>query len=62
MDKKSSDKNTIEFNQLLDYLKRKDINNYSEQELKLLSELFSKSGYDINLSKYKNTNKKIIKN
>ena len=59
MDKKSSNKNTIEYNQLLDYLKRKDINNYSEQELKLLTELFSNSGYDINFLKYKETNKKL---
>lgn len=59
MDKKSSNKNTIEYNQLLDYLKRKDINNYSEQELKLLTELFSNSGYNINFLKYKETNKKL---
>lgn len=59
MDKKYSNKNTIEYNQLLDYLKRKDINNYSEQELKLLTELFSNSGYNINFLKYKETNKKL---
>jgi hypothetical protein len=59
MDKKYSNKNTIEYNQLLDYLKRKDINNYSEEELKLLTELFSNSGYNINFLKYKQTNKKL---
>ena len=59
MDKKYSNKNTIDYNQLLDYLKRKDINNYSEQELKLLTELFSNSGYNINFLKYKETNKKL---
>ena len=59
MDKKSSNKNTIDYNQLLDYLKRKDINNYTEEELKLLTELFSNSGYNINFSKYKQTNKKL---
>jgi len=59
MDKKYSNKNTIDYNQLLDYLKRKDINNYSEEELKLLTELFSNSGYNINFLKYKQTNKKL---
>ena len=59
MDKKSSNKNTIDYNQLLDYLKIKDINNYTEEELKLLTELFSNSGYNINFSKYKQTNKKL---
>ena len=59
MDKKSSNKNTIDYNQLLDYLKRKEINNYSEQELKLLTELFSNSGYNINFLNYKETNKKL---
>jgi hypothetical protein len=59
MDKKHSNKNTIDYNQLLDYLKRKDINNYSEEELKLLTELFFNSGYNINFLKYKQTNKKL---
>jgi len=59
MDKKSSNKNTIDYNQLLDHLKRKDINTYSEQELKLLTELFSNSGYNINFLKYKESNKKL---
>ena len=59
MDKKSSNKNTIDYNQLIDHLKRKDINNYSEQELKLLTELFSNSGYNINFLKYKEINKKL---
>jgi hypothetical protein len=59
MDKKYSNKNTIEYNQLLDYLKRKDINNYSEEELKLLTELFFNSGYNINFLKYKQSNKKL---
>jgi hypothetical protein len=59
MDKKYSNKNIIDYNQLLDYLKRKDINNYSEEELKLLTELFSNSGYNINFLKYKQTNKKL---
>ena len=59
MDKKYSNKNTIDYNQLLDYLKRKDINNYSEEELKLLTELFSNSGYNINFLKYKQSNKKL---
>ena len=59
MDKNSSNKNTIDYNQLLEYLKRKDINNYSEEELKLLTELFSNSGYNINFLKYKQTNKKL---
>lgn len=59
MDKKSSNKNIIDYNQLLDYLKRKDINNYTEQELNLLTELFYNSGYNINFLKYKQTNKKL---
>ena len=59
MDKKHSYKNIIEYNQLLDYLKRKDINNYTQEELKLLTELFYKSGYNINFLKYKQTNKKL---
>jgi len=59
MDKNSSNKNTIDYNQLLDHLKRKDINNYSDQELKLLTELFSTSGYNINFLKYKESNKKL---
>jgi hypothetical protein len=59
MDKKSSDKNTIDYNQLLEYLKRKDINSYTDQELKLLTELFEKSGYNINFSNYKESNKKL---
>lgn len=46
-------KNNIDYYQLLDYLKRKDINNYTEQELKLLTELFSTNGYDINFLNYK---------
>lgn len=58
MYKKISEKNiNIDYNQLLVHLKRKDIHNYSEQELKLLTELFSKSGYDINFLKYKETKK-----
>ena len=56
--KSNISKNIIEYNQLLDYLKRKDINNYTEQELKLLTELFSTNGYDINFLKYKETHKK----
>ena len=59
MDKKYSNKNIIEYDQLLDHLKRKDINNYSDQELKLLTELFSTSGYNINFLKYKESNKKL---
>jgi len=59
MDKKYSNKNIIEYNQLLDYLKRKDINNYSEEELKLLTEVFFNSGYNINFLKYKQSNKKL---
>jgi hypothetical protein len=57
--KENISKNLIDYNQLLDYLKRKDINNYTEQELKILTELFSTNGYDINFVKYKETHKKI---
>ena len=56
--KSNISKNIIDYNQLLDYLKRKDINNYTEQELKLLTELFSTNGYNINFLKYKETHKK----
>ena len=57
--KENISKNLIDYNQLLDYLKRKDINNYTEQELNILTELFSTNGYDINFVKYKETHKKI---
>ena len=49
--------NNMEFNQLLDYLKRKDINNYTDKELELLTELFKKSGYNINFLKFKDNSK-----
>ena len=55
MSEKNINKNNMDYNQLLDYLKRKDIHSYSEQELKLLTDLFLKSGYEINFLKYKET-------
>jgi hypothetical protein len=42
-------KQNIEYSQLLEYLKRKDIHNYTIQELELLTELFKNNGYNINL-------------
>jgi hypothetical protein len=54
-----NNKNIIDYNQLLEYLKRKDINNYTEQELKLLTELFSNSGYNINFLNYKQSHKRL---
>jgi len=58
MDNKNNNKNNnMEFNQLLDYLKRKDINNYTDKELELLTELFKKSGYNINFLKFKDNSK-----
>ena len=59
MNKNSYNKNIIDYNELLDYLKRKDMNSYTEQELKLLTELFFNSGYNINFLKYKDSKKKL---
>ena len=49
--------NIIDFSQLLEFLKRKDINNYTHQELELLTELFKNSGYNINLLNLKESKK-----
>jgi hypothetical protein len=49
--------NNIDFSQLLEFLKRKDINSYSSQELELLTELFKNSGYNINFLKLKESKK-----
>lgn len=50
-------KHNIEYSQLLEYLKRKDIHSYTIQELELLTELFKNNGYDINLLKLKESKK-----
>jgi hypothetical protein len=42
--------NSIEFHTLLEYLNRKDIKTYNKEELQLFSELFLKSGYNIELN------------
>ena len=43
--------NSIEYNELLNYLKRKDIQNYNSQELELLTKLFKLNGYNVDFLK-----------
>lgn len=43
--------NSIEYNELLNYLKRKDIHKYNSQELELLTKLFKLNGYNVDFLK-----------
>jgi len=57
-EQKNSNRNNIDYNILLEYLKRKDINNYTLEELQLLTDLFKNNGYNINLLNIKDKQKK----
>jgi|LauGreDrversion4_2_1035121.scaffolds.fasta_scaffold02082_11 hypothetical protein len=53
-------KQTMDYSTLIEFMNRKDISNYTHQELQLLTDLFKTNGYDINLlklSKLKNCDK-----
>jgi hypothetical protein len=53
-------KHTMDYSTLIEFMNRKDINSYTQQELQLLTDLFKTNGYDINLinlSKLKNSKK-----
>ena len=57
MENINNNKFKIDYNQLLDYFKRKDYNSYNDKELELLTEIFKYSGYNIDfLKKNKNIN------
>jgi hypothetical protein len=59
MENINNNKFKIDYNQLLDYFKRKDYNSYNDKELELLTEIFKYSGYNIDfLKKNKNINLK----
>ena len=59
MENINNNKFKIDYNQLLDYFKRKDYNSYNDKELELLTEIFKHSGYNIDfLNKNKNINLK----
>jgi len=59
MENINNNKFKIDYNQLLDYFKRKDYNSYNDKELDLLTEIFKYSGYNIDfLKKNKNINLK----
>ena len=49
--KKFNESSNIEYNDLLNYLKRKDIQHYTIKELELLSELFKINGYNVDFLK-----------
>ena len=57
-EQKNSNRNNIDYNILLEYLKRKDIDNYTLEELQLLTDLFKNNGYNINLLNIKDKQKK----
>jgi hypothetical protein len=40
-------KNTLEFNDILDIFKKKDIKSYTKQELEVFTEIFKYTGYII---------------
>jgi hypothetical protein len=55
---KKSDKNEMktqifDFQYALELMKKKDINQYSENELKMFSEFFKNIGYNIDFFKFK---------
>lgn len=55
---KNSDKNEIknsilDFQYALELMKKKDINQYSENELKMFSDIFKHTGYNIDFFKFK---------
>ena len=53
----NSNKNNIDYNILLEYLKRKDINNYTLEELQLLTDLFKNNGLNVNFLNIKDKQK-----
>jgi hypothetical protein len=44
----------FDFQQILELFKQKDMNQYSENELKIFNEMFKYSGYNIDLLNLKN--------
>jgi hypothetical protein len=47
----------FDFQQILELFKQKDMNQYSENELKIFNEMFKHSGYNIDLLNLKNLKK-----